>query len=111
MTDDKPALAGIYLVNATGDIHPLVTEDGSGDEALLREALADHGVDVVEPIRDPDGRVVGATGEPDPGVYIDGDDVVIVGENIHFEQADGDGKTTVDDFETTGGDEIGRAHV
>ena len=91
MTDDESTPPGIYLLNSTGDLHPLATEDGSGDRSLLREALADHGVDVVEPIRDPDDRVVGAKGEPDPGVYIDGDDVVIVGENIHFEQAGGDG--------------------
>lgn len=33
---------GIYLVNSTGEMTPLATEDGSGDRALLREALAEH---------------------------------------------------------------------
>lgn len=35
---------GIYLVNATGEMSPLATEDGSGDTRLLREALAENHV-------------------------------------------------------------------
>lgn len=33
---------GIYLINSTGQAHPLATEDGSGDAALLEEALEEH---------------------------------------------------------------------
>jgi len=50
---------GIYLMADTPPTaHPLAVEGGEGDRALLREALSEHGVDVVEPIRDPDERVV-----------------------------------------------------
>lgn len=34
--------SGIYLVNSTGEMVPLATEDGGGDRALLREVLAEQ---------------------------------------------------------------------
>lgn len=39
MTDTPP---GIYLVNATGEMAALAVEDGSGDRALLQDALDTH---------------------------------------------------------------------
>jgi len=35
---------GLYLVNSTGEMNALHTEDESGDEALLAEYLAEHGI-------------------------------------------------------------------
>lgn len=39
---EHPTTPGIYLLNATGDMVPLATEDRSGDTDLLREALAEY---------------------------------------------------------------------
>jgi len=38
---------GIYLVNATGEVSALATEDGGGDHDLFREALREHDIDGV----------------------------------------------------------------
>lgn len=41
---------GIYLVNSTGDMTPLATEDDTvGDDDLLRETLREHGPDIAIP--------------------------------------------------------------
>jgi len=58
-----PLPNGIYLIADTPrTATPLAVEDGSGDEALLREAIDEADVDLVEPIRDPDERVVDEAG-------------------------------------------------
>lgn len=39
--DERATSPGLYLVNATGDLTPLATDDGSGDRQLLDEVLED----------------------------------------------------------------------
>jgi len=53
MTKTPP---GIYLVNASGEMSALAVEDGSGDRALLREALVEHNVDFDDSYDYPDVR-------------------------------------------------------
>jgi hypothetical protein len=50
--DARPLPNGLYLIADTPPTaHPLAVEDGSGDRELLREALAEHDVDVVDDAR------------------------------------------------------------
>ena len=42
--DGRDVPPGIYLVNATGDMTALATEDGHGDRRLLQETLQEHDV-------------------------------------------------------------------
>lgn len=44
---------GIYLIADTPKTAtPLAVEDGSGDRALLREALAEEGIEIAEPVEE-----------------------------------------------------------
>jgi len=36
---------GLYLVNSTGEMVPLHTEDGNGDRKLFHEYLEENGID------------------------------------------------------------------
>jgi hypothetical protein len=45
MTESPP---GLYVMNATGDLTPVATEDGGGDRDLLREALLELDVPPTE---------------------------------------------------------------
>ena len=44
---------GVWLLNATGDMVPLATEDGSGDRLLLRDAVRERDPDLVRQPADP----------------------------------------------------------
>lgn len=45
MSDDEPLHRGLYLLADTpATLHPVLTEDGAGDQGILTEMLAEEGV-------------------------------------------------------------------